>query len=241
MNSKIRLAISLTTVGTLLYALYITYLSLNGLLPKSTNAIEFYDYFNEKNRTIFLPFRLSVWYDLLIGPAIIGNILYWFNLVKDTEKRAPTNSRGLQDKQLAHSVTFALPGMFASFALCWPILTIILNIVSKIEGSYFEVPLIESLFSGMSLSLFLITIFAPFLGFLFSFSDVWNYEDKRSLFGKFNSLFTHYVKIGMIFTLPILTGVVVAFMVRILFSGFLKFYRAIINFIPIKIQIKTNA
>lgn len=228
-SKKIKMAISLTTVGTLFYAMYITYLNLKGLIPEATNVLNFYDYFYEKNRIIELPFNLSVWFDLLIGPAIIGTILYWFNLVKNTEKRAPTDSRGLQDKQLAHSLTFGLPGVFMSLALCFPVLMIIFKIIYSIKGDYMEmeVSLLHGFLTGMSLSLFLMTMFAPMLGFIFSFSDILDHEDKRSLFQKFNSKFTHYLKIGIIFTLPLLVGMLLAFMVRILISGVIEFLKIV--------------
>lgn len=231
-NSNFKVAVVVTISATIVYAFYLWFLNHTGQLPVEKEVeIQLL----HSKRIVPLPFEVSYWWNLCICPLIISVLAYCYSSDEITGKEPSTDNSNIKDKYAARTTVFCVTAMSLAMMVGPVVLMIILSPFT--EESFGPLTAATN-FAFYAVIVYIVFGFAgEFLVFFFSsFTD--NYDEKRTATEKYQSLATKFIRIGILKTSPMLLGLSVAFMLRLIDTEISKFFKRIKITFSIRKEVK---
>lgn len=220
-QKNFRISVVLTLVGTVAYVVYLLILSHMGKLPvEESLKIDLSPSLNwERN----LETPISWWWSVLFGPAMMFVLTYCYNQHMFTGDEPNSKHPGVQDK---HEARIAIFVVTAISLVLWASCSILASTFSMFVGK--PIGPLSATVSFAFVALVAYIGFGFFVGFgSFLFTDFSPWWTERKLTEKYRSMYVSFVKIGFFKTLPFILGLTTAFLIRFVFDGIVKLFRAV--------------
>ncbi len=217
-NKKFRTSVVITMIGTTVYAIYLLILSHYGKLPVEEKLLLSG---TSSYWTIPLSFKVSYFWNLLLGAVITMLLAYCYNQNEIVGREPYNGNKNVEDKHMTRTSVFVA----TSASMGIGIGTIALNaIISPWGTEYLPGPLAGLIWGLISF----ISLYVVCGIWIAAFEMIeTDYCDDRSLTEKYSSRFTKYVKLGIVKTFPLALGLTIGFIIRITFDGVVKFFGSI--------------
>ncbi|MCX6795412.1 MAG: hypothetical protein NT165_01605 [Candidatus Falkowbacteria bacterium] len=244
MQKREKTAIVITILVTVAYAIYL-------VLVKNVPTENTVALFQESLWSIKLPFQVSAWWNLLLGPLMVLLIAYGYNkeeIIGDEPKHGA--SKGVKRKYEARFHIYMMNLISGGLAIASAsLMAIVWLIVSHFEK------LNQNMGPASNAVNFLALFFVCYVGLGIALQVIyaWGWytivddypddeEGKQNLFERFSETFTAFIKLGIIKSLPFLIGLVLGFSLRLFFRSIGISVKAIFNFFRrIKLAPKNGA
>lgn len=227
-QKEFRNSVILTIVGTIVYVVYLLVLSHYGKLPVEKRfEIQFPTWI----WGIDLKTPISYWWTLLFAPAVMLLLAYKYSYNELVGREPNSKCNSVEDKHEARVAVYCVSALVMAM---WIGCSILVAIFSMWVGSPIG-PLTAFVTFGMYAAVAYV-IFGFFVETMtLTVTDFSSWMTDRKLTEKYMSMVVRFLKMGFLITFPFLLGLTTGFLIRYVFDGIVKFFRAV------KLGFKTQA
>ncbi len=219
-HKEFRNSVILTIVGTIVYVVYLLILSHSGNLPVEKR---FEIQFPTWTWGVDLKTPISAWWTLLLSPAVMLLLAYKYNYHELVGREPNSKNHGLEDKHEAKVAIYCVASISLAMWLGCSLLVAIFSMWVRSP--------IGPLTAFVNFGMYAAVAYVAFGFFVetmtLTFKDFSSWMSDRTLTEKYMSMVVRFVKMGLLITFPFLLGLTTGFLIRFVFDGIVKFFRAI--------------